>query len=85
MQLQSTEVIQAANERKQCRVDKKKKGGSLLTNDFQIKLEAVNQWNRWLIELQSTLKMIIGVKFVSLDYVIRQNYMPDLSDQANWE
>ena len=33
-QIQFTEAIQAANERKQCRVDQKKKGESLLTNDF---------------------------------------------------
>ena len=84
-QLQFTEAIQAANERKQCRVDQKKKGESLLTNDFQVKLEAANQWERWLIELQSTLKIIIGAKGIALDYVIRQNDMPDLSDQSNWE
>ena len=29
--------------------------------------------------------MIICTKGISLDCVIRQNYMPDLSDQANWE
>ena len=29
--------------------------------------------------------MIIGAKGIALDYVIRQNDMPDLSDQANWE
>ena len=29
--------------------------------------------------------MIIGVKVIALDYVIRQNDTPDLSDQANWE
>ena len=49
-QIQFTEAIQAANERKQCRVDQKKKGESLLTNDFQVKLESVDQWERWLIE-----------------------------------
>ena len=84
-QIQFTEAIQAANERKQCGVDQKKKGESLLTNNFQVKLEAADQWERWLIELQSTLKMIIGVKGIALDYVIRQIYTPDLSDQANWE
>ena len=56
-QIQFTEAIQAANERKQRRVDKKKKGESLLTNYFQVKLEAADQWERWLIELQSTLKL----------------------------
>ena len=33
-QIQFTEVIQAANELKQCQVDQKKKGESLLTNNF---------------------------------------------------
>ena len=43
-QIQFTEAIQAANERKQCRFDQKKKGESLLTNNFQVKLEAADQW-----------------------------------------
>ena len=38
-----------------------------------------------MIELQSILKMIIGAKGIALDYVIRQNDTPDLSDQSNWE
>ena len=40
---------------------------------------------RWFIELQSTLKMIIGAKGIALDYVISQNDMPDPSYQANYE
>ena len=56
-QIRFTEAIQAANERNQCQVDHKKKGYSFLTNDFQVKLEAADQWERWLIELQSTLKL----------------------------
>ena len=66
-QIQFTEAIQAANERKQCRVDQKKTGESLLTNNFQVKLEAADQWEILLIELQSTLKMIIGTKGIALD------------------
>ena len=31
------------------------------------------------------MKIIIGTKGIALDYVIRQNDTPDLSDQANWE
>ena len=84
-QIQFTEVIQAANKCKQCRVDQKKKGESLLTKYFQVKLEAADQWVIWLIELQSTLEMIIGAKGIALNYVIRKNDTPDLSDQANWE
>ena len=69
-QLQFTEANQAANECKQCQFDQKKKWDSLLTNNFQVKLEAANQWVRWLIELQSTLKMIIGTKGIVIDYVV---------------
>ena len=29
--------------------------------------------------------MIIGAQGITLDYIIRHNDMPDLSDQANWE
>ena len=29
--------------------------------------------------------MIIGAKGIALNYVIRQNDTPDLSDQSNWE
>ena len=29
--------------------------------------------------------MIIGVNGIALDYLIRQNDMPDISDQSNWE
>ena len=38
-----------------------------------------------MIELQRTLKVIIGAKGIILDYVIRQNDTPDLSNQANCE
>ena len=38
-----------------------------------------------MIELQSTLKMIIGTKGIALNYIIRQNDTPEFSDQANWE
>ena len=45
-QINFTGAIQAANERKQCQVYQKKKGESLLTKDFQVKLEAADQWER---------------------------------------
>ena len=38
-----------------------------------------------MIELHITLKMIIVAKGITLNYVIRKNYMPELSDQDNWE
>ena len=42
-QTQFTETIQSADKRKQFQVDQKKKGGSFLTNNSQVKLEATNQ------------------------------------------
>ena len=38
-----------------------------------------------MIELQSTLKIIIGAKCIALNYKIRQNDTPYLSDKSNWE
>ena len=84
-QVQFTEAIQATKKRKQCQVDQKKKGKSLLNNYFQVKLEAANQWERWLMELQSTLRLIIGAKSIAIGYMIRQTDMPDLPDKAKWE
>ena len=43
-QLQFTEAIQVANKHKQFRVGQKKKWESLLTNNFQVKLEAATKW-----------------------------------------
>ena len=76
--------IEEARERHQDRTDQKKKGESISTTDFQVKLETASQWERWDIELEGTLKMIIGANGVPLSYVIRPNDAPDLSPQATW-
>jgi hypothetical protein len=48
-------------------------------------LETASQWDRWYIELESNLKMIIGAKGIALSYVIREDDDTDLSEQETWE
>ena len=52
--------LQEAPTRKNCRKEQNKVGESLITNIFQIYLEASRQWDRWVVELESNLKMIVG-------------------------
>ena len=52
---------------------------------FQVQLETATQWDRWKIELESNLKMIIGAKGIALSYVIREDDDPNLADQETWE
>ena len=39
---------------------------SLITTTFQVQLETASQWDRWYVELESNLKMIIGAKGIAL-------------------
>ena len=41
--------------------------------------------DRWAIELESNLKMIIRAKGIALSYVIREDDDPNLADQETWE
>ena len=52
-------TIEEATERRKCRITQKKIGESLITATFQVQLETASQWDRWRIELESILKMII--------------------------
>jgi hypothetical protein len=78
-------AIEEATERKKHRANQKKVGESLITAAFQVQLETANQWDRWVIELESNLKMIIGAKGVGLSYDLRENDAPDLTEQETWE
>ena len=71
--------IEEATERKKQKSNQKKVGESLITAAFQVQLETASQWDRWVIELESNLKMIIGAKGVALSYVLRKNDAPDLT------
>ena len=56
----------------------------MITDDFQVKLETALKWERWEIELNSHLDMIIGANDFALSYVIREYTIPDHSKQATW-
>ena len=44
-------AIEEASKRKECRINHKKTGESLITTSFQVQLETATQWDRWEIEL----------------------------------
>jgi hypothetical protein len=78
-------AIEEASERKECQTNQKKTGDTLITATFQVQLETASQWDRWVVELKSNLKMIIGAKGIALSYVIRENDAPNLEEQETWE
>ena len=69
--------IEGATTRKKCIKEQKKVGESLITTSFQVQLKASGQWDRWAVELESNLKMIVGAQGIILSYVIRENDTPD--------
>ena len=77
--------IADATVRKQCRKTQKKAGESLVTNDFVTKLKNSAQWERWKVELKSTLSSIIGAKGVPLTYVIREDDAPKQDSSLTWD
>ena len=77
-------AIEKASERKECRINQKKTGESLITTELKVQLETATQWDRWAIELESNLNMIIGEKGIALYYVIREDDDTNLADQETW-
>ena len=63
-------AIEEESERKECCINQKKTGGSLIDTAFQVQLEIATHWYRWEIELEINLKMIIGAKGMALSYVM---------------
>ena len=57
----------------------------MITTSFQVQLEAAGQWYRWVAELESNLKMIVGAQGIPLSYVIRENDTPDHTGRNTWE
>ena len=57
--------IEEATTRKKCRKEQKKVGESLITTSFQVLIEASGQLDRWVVELESNLKMIVGAQGIS--------------------
>ena len=77
-------AIEEAWEHKECHINQKKMVYSLITTAFQVQLETATQWDRWEIELESNLKMIIEEKGIALSYVIIEDDDPNLADQETW-
>ena len=46
------------------------------TDNFQVKLESALKWERWEIELNSHLELIIGANDIALSYVIQEYTFP---------
>ena len=44
-------AIEEASERKECRINQKMSGESLIATAFQVQFETATQWDRWEIEL----------------------------------
>ena len=57
----------------------------MITTAFQVKIETETQCDRWIIDLKSNLKMIIGENGIAFSYVIRKNDAPELTTQPTWE
>ena len=57
----------------------------MIATAFQVQLEIATQSDKWAIELEINLKMIIGSKGIALSYIIREDDDPNLADQETWE
>ena len=69
--------------RKKCRKEQNKVGESLITTSFHVQIESANNWDSWVVELESNLKIIVGSQGIPLSYVIRDNNAPDHVGQGN--
>ena len=52
----------------------------MITTSFQVQIEAARQWDSWVVELESNLKMIVGAQGIPLSYVIRDNNAHDKTE-----
>lgn len=77
--------LQEARQRHERKSDIKKNGKALITAEFQTKLKGRSQWERWNIELISTLNGIIGINGTPLSYVIRGNEQPEYDELDDWD
>ena len=82
---QFLEQIKEASERAKLRQEQKKVGEALIGSEFTVQLKTRHQWERWMLELKTTLGAIIGAKGIPLIYVIRDNDAPILGGHATWE
>jgi hypothetical protein len=78
-------MISQAQERAKLRKEQKSAGEALIASDFAVKLKDEKQWERWELELQTTLSNIIGALGISLDYVIRAQKEPIIDGNLSWD
>ena len=57
----------------------------MITASFQVKIKAAGQWDCWVVELDSNLKIVVGAQGIPLSYVIRENDAPDQTERDAWE
>ena len=57
----------------------------MIASEFTVQLKNRQQWDRWYLELQTTLGAIIGAKGIPLTYVIWENDAPILAGRDTWE
>ena len=62
--------LEEATTRKKFRKEQKKVGEYLITTSFQVHIVASRQWDGWVVELESNLKMIVGAQVILLYCVI---------------
>ena len=77
--------LEAAANRALYRKDQKKLGEAMINKEFQVMLKSREQWERWSVDLETTLHSIIGTQGVPLSYIIRENDAPILAGLATWE
>ena len=77
--------LKEATTRKKCRKEQKKVGESLITTSFQVQIKAARQWDSWVVELESNLKIIVGAQGITFYYVTRDNDAPDQTEHDTWE
>ena len=57
----------------------------MITTSFQVQLEATRRWDRWVVELESNLKMIVGAQGIPLSYIIRENNAHAQTERDTWD
>ena len=61
--------LEAAANRALYRKDQKKLGEAMINKDFQVQLKSRAQWERWSVDLETTLNSIIGTQGIPLSYI----------------
>ena len=57
----------------------------MIKTGLQVQIEAAGQWDRWMVDLESNLKIIVGAQGIPFSYLIRYNDAPDQTERDTWE